>query len=293
MALRESRIKVKIRIQPPLFIFVILVVISGVLLAASTGGFVVNFKNVGFTALSSFQRGIHTVTTKFTDMVSAVKRMAELQEEYDKLLKQLENYQFLQQTNTEIRRENELLKEQLGFTESFEYVNYPARIIGRDPNNQYSLLTLNMGSKQGIKKNMPVIAIQNGTVGLVGKVLQVGYNTCMVMPVYDYSCNVSGRIQKTRDIGLVNGLGWEDSPLIMRYIKKRVLDKLQYGDLVVTSGENDNFMKDIPIGYISKITTQDYDSSLIIELTPVLDFNSLENVIVVDVKNLKDQEEEQ
>lgn len=115
----------------------------------------------------------------------------------------------------------------------------------------------------------------------------------MVMPVYDYSCNVSGRIQKTRDIGLVNGLGWEDSPLIMRYIKKRVLDKLQYGDLVVTSGENDNFMKDIPIGYISKITTQDYDSSLIIELTPVLDFNSLENVIVVDVKNLKDQEEEQ
>lgn len=182
MALRESRIKVKIRIQPPLFVFVILVVISGVLLAASTGGFVVNFKNVGFTALSSFQRGIHTVTTKFTDMVSAVKRMAELQEEYDKLLKQLENYQFLQQTNTEIRRENELLKEQLGFTESFEYVNYPARIIGRDPNNQYSLLTLNMGSKQGIKKNMPVIAIQNGTVGLVGKVLQVGYNTCMVMP---------------------------------------------------------------------------------------------------------------
>ena len=87
MALRESRIKVKIRIQPPLFVFVILVVISGVLLAASTGGFVVNFKNVGFTALSSFQRGIHTVTTKFTDMVSAVKRMAELQEEYDELLK--------------------------------------------------------------------------------------------------------------------------------------------------------------------------------------------------------------
>jgi len=75
----------------------------------------------------------------------------------------------------------------------------------------------------------------------------------------------------------------------MKYIKKRVLPDLQYGDLIVTSGENENFLKDIPIGYISTITVQDYDSSLNIELTPVIDFGRLEIVIVVDMKELNPQ----
>ena len=48
-------------------------------------------------------------------------------------------------------------------------------------------------------------------------------------------------------------------------------------------------MKDIPIGYISTITVQDYDSSLNIELIPVLDFGRLETVIVVDMKELNQE----
>ena len=113
------------------------------------------------------------------------------------------------------------------------------------------------------------------------------------MPIYAYDCNISARIQNTRDIGLVNGLGDSNEPLVMKYIKKQVLTELQYGDLVVTSGENDNYLKDIPIGYISLITVQDYDSSLNIELTPVLDFGRLETVIVVDMKEINPDAEKE
>ena len=70
----------------------------------------------------------------------------------------------------------------------------------------------------------------------------------------------------------------------MQYIKKRVLNELQYGDVIVTSGENENYIKDIPIGSISKIKTVDYDSSLIIEISPIIDFARLENVMIVDMK---------
>ena len=274
----------------PVFVFAILIVISSIMLALSTGGFIVNFKTIGFSALSTLQKGVNTIYNGITETISAVKEIRTLQQEYEKLTEQLQNYEYLQQNNAEIRKENERLKEQLAFTERFEYVNYPAQIIGRDPNNQYTQLTISKGSRQGIKKNMPVIAVQNGAVGLVGKVVTVGYTTSMVMPVYDYDCSVSGRIQNTRDVGLVSGLGWDDAPLSMKYIKKRVLAELQYGDLVVTSGENDNYLKDIPIGYISKITVQDYDSSLNIELTPVIDFGRLETVIVVDMKSVDNSE---
>ena len=47
---------------------------------------------------------------------------------------------------------------------------------------------------------------------------------------------------------------------------------------------NENYIKDIPIGYISEIKVRDYDSSLDIEITRVLDFGRLETVIVVDMK---------
>ena len=51
----------------------------------------------------------------------------------------------------------------------------------------------------------------------------------------------------------------------------------------------DNYMRDIAIGTISKITTLDYNSSLNIELVPIIDFARLENVVVVNQKELNDR----
>jgi rod shape-determining protein MreC len=79
----------------------------------------------------------------------------------------------------------------------------------------------------------------------------------------------------------------------MQYIRKSVVDELSFGDIVVTSGENDNYMRDIAIGTISKITTLDYNSSLNIELIPVIDFARLENVVVVNQKELNDRKAEE
>ena len=83
-------------------------------------------------------------------------------------------------------------------------------------------------------------------------------------------------------------MGSEEANLSMKNIRKRVLDELHYGDIVVTSGENNNYMGDLPIGSISKISVVDYNSSLDIELTPIIDFSKLENVIVVNLYEIND-----
>ena len=198
----------------------------------------------------------------------------------------------LQRSNADITKENARLREQLDFSLSLEEKNFPAQIISRDLDSAYSYLTIDKGSVHGIKKNMPVVAYQNGNQGLVGKVIQVGAFTSQIMPIYNVDNSVSARIQNTRDLGLVNGLGSQDQPLLMQYIRKRVLDDLHYGDIIVTSGENNNYMRDIPIGTISKITVLDYNSSLNIEVTPILDFARLETVIVVNQKELNDKKME-
>lgn len=268
------------------FVFAVLVLVSGIFLALNSCGFVVNFQKVGFTVLSSVQKGVAAVTSGIGNTFNAVHELSRLREENRELTERLKNYQYLQRSNSEINKENERLKEQLGFSSSLKEKNFPAQIIGRNPDNLYSSFTINKGKRSGIKKNMPVLAVQDGIVGLIGKVVTVGEGTSLVMPIYDPKCYISARIQNTRDVGLLNGLGSADSPLAMRYIKKRVLDELNIGDMIVTSGENGNYIRDIPIGTISKITVVDYDSSLNIEVTPVIDFGRIETVVVTDLKEV-------
>ena len=266
------------------FVFLILLFLSGLALAFSGGGFVVNFQRVGFSVVTSLQKAVYSVCDGVTGVFTAVAELKSLKAENQELKEKLKNYEFLQRNNTEIRKENERLREQLQFATHIEQKNFPAQIIGRNPDNIYSGITINKGSRSGIKKGMSVIAVQNGTTGLVGKIVTVGLETSLVMPVYDSKCVVSSRIQNTRDIGLVNGSGNANSPLQMKYIKKRVLPELNFGDIVVTSGETDNYVADIPVGTITNIMVIEYDSSLNIEITPVVDFARLETVIVTDLK---------
>ena len=284
-----SKNKVPFRFKFSEFLLIIFVLLSSLLLAFNSGGFVVNLKKVGFSIISSVEKGVHFVVDGITNTVNSVGELGKLKKEYNELVLKLENYEQMQRTNADITKENERLKEQLGFSISMDEKNIPAQIISRNLDNAYSYLTIDKGSVNGIKKNMPVVAFQNGNQGLVGKVIQVGTFTSQIMPIYNVKNIVSVRIQNTRDLGLVSGLGTQYQPLLLQHIRKRVMEELSYGDIVVTSGENDNYMRDIPVGTITKITALDYNSSLNIELTPIIDFARLENVIVVNQKELNDR----
>lgn len=285
-----GRVKSPLHFRLSECVLVLMIAFSGISLGFSGGGFIVNFDKLGFTVFSSLQKAVHAVENVFTGTVTAVRDMAHLRSEYQQLTEKLKDYEFLQRNNTEIRKENERLKEQLDFATEIKYRNIPAQIIGRNPDSQYSGITLNKGARNGIKKGMPVIAVQAGNVGVVGRIITVGVGTSMMMPVYDVRCNISSRIQNTRDLGIVSGNGSSDGALSLKYIRKRVMDDFNYGDIVVTSGENGNYIRDIPVGRISKITVLDYDSSLNIELDPIIDFNRLENVLVIDQYNENDRE---
>lgn len=270
------------------FLLLILVVTSCVMLSFSSGGFIINFRNVGFTILSTIEKGCANVTMYVKDAYDGVVKLINLSKEYDELTEKLIDYEIMQRTNTSIRKENTRLKEQLGFSESIMQKNVPANIISRGADNLHSTIVIDKGSKDGIKKNMSVIAIQNGNIGIVGKVVSVGYGTSQIMSIYNKDCSISARIQNTRDIGLITGNGSENKPLSMKYIKKRVISELHFGDVIVSTGENGNYLKEVPIGTISKIEIIDYDSSLDIEIEPIINFGRLESVLVVSNTELKE-----
>lgn len=287
----KNKARFSFRLKFPEFLFILLLLISSFSLAFSSGSFVLNIKNIGFSILSTIEKGVSTSVKTVTNTVNSVGELRKLKKEYDQLVIKLEKFEQLQRSNADIRKENERLKEQLDFVSSIEEKNIPAQIISRNLDDSYSYITIDKGSVNGIKKNMPVIAFQNGNQGLVGKIVQVGAFTSQIIPIYNMDNMVSTRIQNTRDLGLVNGQGSQDLPLELQYIRKRVMEDLNIGDIVVTSGENDNYKRDIPIGTISKIEEIPYNSSLYIEITPIIDFSRLENLVVINQKELKDKME--
>lgn len=285
----EIRKKTSFKFRLAEFLLIFFLITSSVTLSFSSGSFILNFKEIGFSIFSTAERGIFFVASGVKNSFSAIRELAELKKKYNALQTKLENYEQMQRSNVEIKKENEELKAQLGFVKTLSQKNHPAQIIARDIDPLYASLTIDKGSSAGIAKNMPVIAFQAGSIGLVGKVVSVGKWTSNIMPVYSVDYTVSARIQTTRDLGLVSGMSGSEKKLSMKYIKKRTLENLHFGDVIVTSGENGNYMRDMPIGTISEIRTIDYDSSLDIDLLPIIDFSKLETVIVIDQKSLLDE----
>lgn len=279
--------KKRFQLQADFIVFIVLIFLSVALLAFSGGGFISNFKQAGFSFISQTERALYSVTSFLGDSVSAIRELGELKQKYAEAQEKLADYEILQRVNADTQVENKKLKNLLGFSENISIKNIPAEIIAFDSSRLYSGIIINAGIKKGIKKNMSVIAFQNGQMGLVGKIVEVGQNTSMILPLYDYQCSVACKLEVSGYRGITNGNGITNGVLNMQYVKKTGMSEIQIGSKVLTSGFDDNsfFPKNIPVGTVTKIISHDYETSIQLELTPVIDFDSVEYVFVLDSAN--------
>lgn len=275
----------KFRSSLDISLFTILLFFSSILLWTSTGEFVLNFRNIGFSILSGMEHAVFSVHSFFNGTIRSIAELSSLKEKYEELAKKLGKYEALESSIKDIQRENKELRQLLGFSKRIKTRNIVSEIIGLDPNNLYYGILINRGLQHGVKKNMPVIAFQKGNMALVGKIMNVSSYSSIVLPLYDDRCYIAAKMADSRHRGIVGGQGTSSMPLVMRYVKKRVKDEIKVGELVTTSGMDDAslFPRNIPIGYISKIISHDYQTSLELFLEPCINFSTLEYVFVLDI----------
>jgi rod shape-determining protein MreC len=251
-------------------------------LALSTKSITLKPKEIGLSFFSIFQQGGSAIGTFFAETVTSIRTLGELKQDYAAALEKLKQYERIEKDFHGLTEENRQLKEVLGFSQGLEYKNIPAKIIGKDPQNYHATLTVNKGSLAGVRKNMPVIAIQGGKQGLVGKIAQAGLNASIIQPLYDPTAFVAARLLTSRYEGLVSGSG--DESVKMRYVKRYARSNIRYGDIVVTSGMKSLYPSGIVIGTIKAILARDYDTSLELEIEPIIDFNRLEYLYILAVE---------
>lgn len=253
------------------------------LLLLSFSGRKISFKpkEVGLSFVSVFQNAFSEVGDFFARTVRSVNELNKLQSEYENLLDQLKTYKTLERDLVELREENNRLREQLHFSSRLAIQHEPAEIIAKDPSNLFNTIIINKGSRHGIERDMPVIAYQDGFHGLMGKIVNVGILSSEVLPLYDRSCSVAARLQESRYEGLITGQGNNSSYIQMSYVKKRARSEIKYGDLIITSGLSRIYPQGIYIGRVRSIAAKEYESTLTIDIEPIIDFTKIEHVFVL------------
>jgi len=271
-----------------LYVFSALMAVSFSLLLFSTRSLIMNVRDAGLSVFSGVRGRVDDVSSVVTQSILSVQEIAKLKTENSELRERVARYERLERSAAEINQENIRLKEQLDFSQGLTYRHIPAKLIGRDPDNLYSALVINKGSRSGVARDMAVIAWQGGSQALVGKVIQVRAYESLVMPLYDSSLLVASRFASSRYEGIVEGQGNPDLPMRMRFIPKRARDMISQGDLVVSSGMGGVYPPDINIGRISNVSYHEYEISMEAELEPLIDFSRLEYVFVIEEKNNDD-----
>ena len=220
----------------------------------------------GLTYLKNKVSGNSTFFTDISNLKSENEELTKKNSELEQSLRELEN----------IKSENETLKEYLGLTEKYgEYKTIPAYIINKDISNYSKTVVINVGSDDGIKENMTVIADQ----GLVGHVISVTKNTAKVRTIIDTSSSVSCSLSTTEESIVCKGTLEEGSALKAMYIPDE--DGIIQGDSVETSGLGGIFPKGVHVGSIKKVvnTKNATDRYAIVETA--VNFDKLDTVLVI------------
>ena len=231
------------------------------------------------------QKGINSAGQWISDKANDFKTLEEVQKENSKLKEQ--NDELTAQLTTIKLEKYELdhLRELLDLDEKYSgYQKVAASVIAKDTSNWFSVFTIDKGSKDGLKKGMNIIA---GS-GLVGIITDIGPNYAKVRSIIDDSANVSAMVTTTGDNMNVSGnLQTMNSDQVISFSELRDSEnKVQIGDPVVTSYVSDQYQQGILIGYIASIETDSNKLTKSGTITPVVDFEHMENVLVIlDLKD--------
>ena len=159
-------------------------------------------------------------------------------------------------------------------------------IVSKVIHNSYSshenYLTLNSGSKQGIKTDMGVV----NDLGIIGIVEKVSANFATVQSILNMNSRINAKLKKSNHFGT---LTWDGKNTgFAQLIDIPRLSTARRGDTIVTGGQSDIFPENIGIGTIEKVYIQEETNYYVLDIRL---FNDMTNIGHVYIIKSKDREE--
>ena len=217
--------------------------------------------------------GVTSIWQDYVDLRTLREENKRLQFEASTLKRRLDQLQ-------EQALETQRLQRLLAMRDSSQAEFLTARVVGKDATNWFKTILLDCGSREGVRRDQPVLAPN----GLVGRVVEVTPTSARVQLLTDPVSAIGGLIQRTRVTGIVSGnLG---AGARVRYLP--LMGDVVVGEEVVTSGMGGVFPKGIPIGRIATVERKSGALFQEATLTPAVDLGRLEEVLILKTLEVRE-----
>jgi len=244
-------------------------------------------------ALSKFEKLVGNIFTPIgrvsnsigkglSDFFNNIKNISKLKEENEELKKQVAKLEEENRNYINIIGKTDYLKNEIKLLDKTSFNLISAQVVGKEPGNWFDRFTIDKGIKDGIKKGSTVIQgieMEQNTIieGIVGRVVDVGDNWAKIITVVDEISSISFKILRTQDGGIISG---SIDGEVSGYLFDNKADVIK-GDKLFTSGLGGVFIKDIYIGEVDEVVSDDEDLMKKIKVKPAMNFKKLYKVFVI------------
>lgn len=154
-----------------------------------------------------------------------------------------------------------------------------AKVIKNSYNVHENYLTLNSGSKQGIKQDMGVI----NSLGIVGVIENTSANYSTVLSILNTTRPLNAKIKKSGHYGSLSWNGKSTGFVQLTDVPR--LASVRKGDTIVTGGLSEIFPENINIGTIERVLTDNETNFYTLDIRLFNDMTSLGYVYVIENKD--------
>jgi rod shape-determining protein MreC len=222
-------------------------------------------------SMAPVQSAVDDVLSPVDDWVDGVTRSADLKQENRVLRRQLAQARGEAAASRGALRENKELRSLAHLPYAQGLPGVTAQVVLGSPGNFESTIALDKGTNDGVRNGMPVVTGD----GLVGRVVQASRRRATVLLLTDPESGVSVRLERTGDLGIVNGRSGSstlrlDSVQTTGGAQSKV--DVKKGELVFTSGLNDSvYPANIPVGRVESIRQGGGGVEQVITVRPLAD----------------------
>ena len=262
------------RLSPRVLVTVSLLLLALSVLILSQAGFLRPVEGLAIRPLAALQGGIaprlaalRALAASPSDVATLRARNAELEAEVARLQQEVI-------TLREQAAEVDVLAALLNFARNAPQNRYvAARVIGSDTSPFLRALWIDAGTDSGVARGMSVV----NQAGLVGRVVEVYPTASRVALITDPAEAVNVRLQDSRADGVTSAQ--PNGELRVDMIDQDA--EVASGELVLTSGLGGNFPPQIPVGQVISVRRRDFEVFQQAVITPSVDFENLEILLVV------------
>lgn len=227
------------------------------------------------------QKKIYEIGDYIKRTKEAIVSYQEILEENQVLKNEQIKYDILLSYNEKILEENRRLQEILKIKEEKNLNLKVAKVNFRNPSNLYTRFYINLGKKDGVKKNMIVLSGET----LIGKVGRVYENYSIVDMITSENFNVSA-LTESQMLGIIKGSDEEDGTL---YFEANTFqNNIEIGEKIYTSGMSEIYPKGLYIGKVSEIDEDNGELFRSIKVKNDIDILNMMEVLILMPEDKKE-----